>query len=208
MGMGTHSSRVFAGILLAVALLGPAAAESNRIHVYRQADGTRVFTDQQPARSTMTYLGQYGRATATASCRGWSAEGLEARGRYYDTLVAQYAGQFGLEPHLVKAVMRVESCFDRKAVSRAGARGLMQLMPATARELGVDNSFDAAQNIRGGAQYLQAMLRRFNQDLSLALAAYNAGPGNVERHRGIPPFPQTQSYVQRVLREYRRLGAS
>lgn len=208
MGFGSTTGRLAVGVFLLGTLLTPARGESNRIHVYRQADGSRVFTDQQPARSTMTYLGQYGRAPATASCQGWSAEGLEQRGRYYDVLVDQYAGQFGLEPALVKAVMRVESCFDRKAISRSGARGLMQLMPATARELGVVNSFDPAQNIRGGVQYLSDMLRRFNRDLSLALAAYNAGPGNVERHQGIPPFPQTQSYVQRVMREYQRLSAS
>jgi soluble lytic murein transglycosylase-like protein len=95
------------------------------------------------------------------------------------------------------ALVRVESCFDVKALSRAGAQGLTQLMPATARSLGVHDSFNAAANLDGGARYLARMLARFN-DETLALAAYNAGPGNVVKHGGVPPFPETQSYVKRI----------
>jgi soluble lytic murein transglycosylase-like protein len=103
----------------------------------------------------------------------------------------------------VKAVIRVESCFDVQAVSRVGARGLMQLMPATASELGVKNAFDAEQNIEGGVRYLRKMLERFDNDTEMAVAAYNAGPQAVARHRGVPPYEETQRYVKRVLAEYR-----
>ena len=105
------------------------------------------------------------------------------------------------------AVARIEPCFDPRARSVAGALGLMQLMPATARELGVANPFDPEASLDGGSRYLARMLARFDGDLALALAAYNAGPGNVARHGGVPPFPETLRYVERVSRLYREARA-
>jgi soluble lytic murein transglycosylase-like protein len=111
--------------------------------------------------------------------------------------VAAAAARHGLEPALVDAVAHHESRFRPDAVSPKSAIGVMQLMPATAAALGV-NPWDVGQNIDGGARYLRAMLDRFGGDVALALAAYNAGPGAVERHRGVPPFAETRTYVARI----------
>ncbi len=125
-----------------------------------------------------------------------------------DDLIAPVAKRHGLDPRLVAAVIMVESSGDPKAESRKGARGLMQLMPETAKTLGVRNSFDPEQNVDGGSRYLRSLLDQHEQDLSLALAAYNAGPTAVAKHGGIPPYPETQKYVKRVLELYGQGGSS
>lgn len=116
-------------------------------------------------------------------------------------LIERAAMESGLAPSLLRAVVQQESAFNPAAVSRAGAAGLMQLMPGTARRFGVHDRFDPAQNLRGGAAYLAWLLRHFNHDIDLALAAYNAGEGSVHRHGNqIPPFAETQAYVRSVRR--------
>ena len=120
----------------------------------------------------------------------------------YDGLILLTSLQHGVSPALVKAVIAAESLFDSDAVSRKGAQGLMQLMPDTALELGVADPFSADQNVRGGVRYLREMLDRYG-DMGRALAAYNAGPSAVDRYRGIPPYPETRAYVQRVMTYYR-----
>jgi len=116
------------------------------------------------------------------------------------------APHFGLDPHLVLAVIAAESAFDRTAVSPKGAQGLMQLMPGTATRFGVSNAFDAEQNLRGGMTYLAWLLEQFRGDLDLALAGYNAGERAVEQYRGIPPYQETQEYVRRIRAVYRGPG--
>lgn len=120
-------------------------------------------------------------------------------------LVRYYSQLNGLDEDLVYAVIRVESNFNRYAVSRAGACGLMQLMPGTAADMGVKNIFDPAQNIAGGTQYLAQLLKAFNGNLVLALAGYNAGPENVVRYGGVPPFAETQAYVTRVISQLKHI---
>ena len=119
-----------------------------------------------------------------------------------EMVIEKYARQYGVDQDLVWAVIRQESGFNPHAVSPKGAMGLMQLMPGTAAMLGVADAFDVEQNIAGGVKYLEQCLSQFNQDVSLALAAYNAGPGNVVKYQGCPPFAETRHYVASILKAY------
>ena len=115
---------------------------------------------------------------------------------------AEASAQYGIDAKLLKSIAYCESNFNPNCTSHAGAMGIMQMMPATAAYHGVTNPYDTRQSIFGGAKYLSSMLTRYNGDISLALAAYNAGPGNVDKHNGIPPFKETQNYVKKVLANY------
>jgi soluble lytic murein transglycosylase-like protein len=124
---------------------------------------------------------------------------LAARLAPFSEAVADAAGQYGIDPSVITAVIVAESGGKAHAVSPAGARGLMQIMPATGRELGLVNPFDPRENILAGTRYLSRMLKRFGGDITLALAAYNAGPGAVRKHGGIPPYRETMRFVSKVL---------
>ena len=119
-----------------------------------------------------------------------------------DALVQQNANVWQVDPALIKSVIANESSFDANATSPVGAQGLMQLMPETAAALGVKNPYDPAQNVAGGTRYLKSLLDRFNGDTRLAVAAYNAGPGAVEKYNDVPPYAETQNYVKNVLGSY------
>ena len=129
----------------------------------------------------------------------------------YSAEISSAAAAFGVEEAVVRAIIHAESSYNPGALSRVGAQGLMQLMPATARRFGVTNAFDPAQNIRGGVQYLGWLLKRFNGNLTLAAAGYNAGEGAVDKYKGVPPYSETQRYVQRVAvlaDRYRGVGTT
>ena len=121
----------------------------------------------------------------------------------YDHFISDAARQTGVDSRLLKAMIKAESDFNPRAVSRKGAMGLMQIMPENFKMLNLDNPFDPWQNIRAGARYFQKMYERFNGKLALSLAAYNAGPTAVDRYKRIPPYQETEEYVRRVLRYYR-----
>ncbi len=125
-------------------------------------------------------------------------ERMQSRLANYDDITREASRKYNIPEELIKAVITVESAGKPDAKSSAGAKGLMQLMDGTAKDLGVGNSYDPYQNIMGGAKYLRQMLDKFQGDVNVALAAYNAGPGNVEKYGGIPPFSETQSYVKKV----------
>jgi soluble lytic murein transglycosylase len=123
--------------------------------------------------------------------------------RYYDQIIKSKSKKYNIEPAMIKAVITAESNWDSKAVSKKGAIGLMQLMPPTARDMQVQNPFDPEQNIEGGTKYLKKLLDRFNGNIRLALAAYNAGPGKVEKSRGIPAITETNKFVKNVIEIYK-----
>ncbi len=120
----------------------------------------------------------------------------------YDTYIHQASKKYGIAFNLLKALIKVESNFDPRAVSRKGAKGLMQIMPENFKRLKIKDPFNPWQNIMGGAKYLKTLLKRFDGKLPLALAAYNAGPGKVEKYRNIPPYLETEEYVNRVIKYY------
>lgn len=142
------------------------------------------------------------------SCDSYSRSELLSKADKYQPLITKAAQDYKVSPHLITAVITVESCFRPKARSSSGAAGLMQLMPATARRFGVTNRYSSKHNIKAGTKYLKFLLNRFNGNVQLAAAAYNAGEGAVDKYNGIPPYKQTQAYVRKVLNAYRKLAAS
>ncbi len=123
----------------------------------------------------------------------------------YEGYIDEASKKFGVDKNIIKSVILAESAGKSNAVSKANAKGLMQLMDGTAKDMGVNNSWDPKENIFGGTKYLANMLRKYKGDINLALAAYNAGPGNVDKHKGIPPFKETKTYITRVLGYYNHL---
>ena len=184
--------RVFT-LALAAALLTPLSADA-QIYAWRDVNGTLVLSDHKLNDGALTY--------AVPDAPGIRAATPLAESAYreqFEPLVREHAARHALRPELVRAVIQVESGFNPLARSPRGAMGLMQLMPATAREMGVRDPYDPAENIRGGTAYLRALIDRYNGNEELALAAYNAGADAVDRHgKAVPPYQETRDYVKKV----------
>ena len=197
-----NSDRSLAGWLavagLTLGLLGPAAAAD--VYYYKDADGVFHFTNTKQPGAVLFIEDEPIAAAEPAEKREPAIREALLDSQEYDKIIEDCAKENDVEPALVKAVIRAESNFNRMAQSRRGARGLMQLMPTTARHHGVKNAWDARQNIEGGVKHLRALLKRHNNNIPRVIAAYNAGSYPVERYRGVPPFAETRSYVARVLR--------
>ena len=171
-----------------------AAAARGDVHLVRQADGSAlIFNDA---------IGSGWRVNGAAPSDSYLVE-RRAAPSAYDQLIEAEARAEGVDAALVKSVALVESNFNPRAVSKKGAKGLMQLMPATARRFGVRDRFDVEECIRGGVRYLANLLGLFKGDVALALAGYNAGESAVAKHAGVPPYPETQEYIRRVLVAHR-----
>lgn len=195
-----------AGLTLLVATAALTTPTQIRADIYTYIDPSGVvhFTNiRRPGRKWKRVMKTGPGKAAVVHAR--RAKGLPRdRYRRYDPHIRQAAALYHIPEALVRAVLRVESDFDPKAVSRVGARGLMQLMPDTAHAMGVSDPFDPRQSIFGGTRYLRVVANRFDGDLVLTVAAYHAGPAAVAKYRTIPPYRTTQRYVRMVLREYYR----
>lgn len=192
----------------AIVLAGDAQAESGKIYVIREKNGVVRFTTKAPADGVKANV-------FTAKSSSFSTFSYSTRGSFsgkifperYNAVINHAAKEHSVDPGLIKAVIHVESAFNPSARSPKGAQGLMQLMPGTARDLGV-NAWHPTSNILGGTRYLARLLKKFDGNVQHALAAYNAGEENVTKYNGIPPFAETQHYVKRVLQLKRRYSAT
>ncbi|MDH5541381.1 MAG: lytic transglycosylase domain-containing protein [Nitrospinota bacterium] len=197
-----ETNRFCSAVLLVFFISTPLEAYAD---VYRYVDenGTVQFTDKRISSGSTPYIRE--KPEQKKVKRGVSIKrkkgGRESYADYRDEIY-KLSVEEGMEPRFIKSVIKAESAFDRYAISSAGAVGLMQLMPATAKNYGVLNPFIAEDNIRGGTRYLKYLLEKYNGNKELALAAYNAGENAVEKYSGIPPYPETIGFIRRVMDNY------
>ena len=206
-----------AGILLGLMALCSVPARG-QIVSYLDNSGKRVFINKDPAPTLRPANVSLARGFASAGVASRTTQSsseaspilsaaAQANREKIEEMIREVSARYRVDPALVRAVIQTESNWNSSAVSRKGALGLMQLVPGTAQQMGVNNAFDPKQNLDGGVRYLQILLARYNGDLDRALAAYNAGPGAVDRAGGIPRYRETREYVQKVTDSYYRPGS-
>jgi soluble lytic murein transglycosylase-like protein len=206
-----------AGILLGLMALCSVPAHG-QIVSYTDNNGKRVFVNENPAPAVRPVKVSLARGFARVGYASQTTQtspdaspilsaAAQANREKIEEMIREVSARYRVDPALVRAVIQTESNWNSSAVSRKGALGLMQLVPGTAQQLGVSNAFDPKQNLDGGVRYLHTLLERYNGDLDRALAAYNAGPGAVDRAGGIPRFRETRDYVQKVTDSYYRPGS-
>ncbi|MBN1945604.1 MAG: lytic transglycosylase domain-containing protein [Bradymonadales bacterium] len=204
--MTNGAIRIWLVLLLSVVgcLVAVPRAALGDIYHYVDRDGTHVFTTYRMSGMELVEVirSQPSRSNRSSGRSSSSSSRIQVREDAFDPLIREAAETFNIPFEFIKAVVKAESAFNPRAVSRAGAQGLMQLMPRTGEEMGVTDPFDPRQNIFGGTRYLRILADRYNGDINLVLSAYNAGPGSVDRYDGIP-YPDTRRYIQTVYRYYR-----
>jgi soluble lytic murein transglycosylase-like protein len=188
--MSARLRRIVLGTVVFLAS-APAIAQA-QIYTWRDSSGNYVLSDKPKDPSARTF------AVSTAGTIRTTRSAPATRSNRFDMLIEEHSTTHGVDKNLVKAVIQAESAYNPSATSVKGAMGLMQLMPATAQAYGVRNPYDPAENIRAGVAYLKSLLTKYSQNVELALAAYNAGPGAVAKYGTVPPYRETKDYVKKI----------
>jgi soluble lytic murein transglycosylase-like protein len=202
---GRHQMRA---VFIAALLLSYVTFANAEIYKYVDENGLIHYTSDRPGDRYQVKVLDFPCYAADPTCRNVSWEEIPLNLLDYRDEILAASNLHAVDESLIRAVIHAESAYRKDAVSPKGAQGLMQLMPATQVELAVTDPFDPADNIEGGAVYLAMLLDEFNEDIELAAAAYNAGPGAVRKHDGVPPYAETREYVRRIRILYRRYSQS
>ena len=191
-------------LLFSLILLSVPNLASANIYVYKTPNGSSLITDAIHTEPGYQLIRRYGAKPFRSAPMAKSPHFSQKVDSKFDSLITNIAMDYGLDPAFVKAIVHVESSFNPNAVSKAGAKGLMQLMPATAKIYNLhDNLFDPSKNLVAGVKHMKELMARYSNNMTLSLAAYNAGETAVKKYRGVPPYKETQNYVKKVIRLYK-----
>jgi len=193
----------FVGVLLLVGM-GSASVLHAEIYKYTDEDGMVHYTNIKPANQRNVKTFSFPCYVSDPTCQQLDWERIPLNRQAFSDVIRASAEVFTIDESLIRAIIHAESAYQPEALSPQGAQGLMQLMPATQKELQIEDVFDPVSNIEGGTRYLAGLMKEFDQNIELAAAAYNAGPGAVRKYGGIPPYKETREYVRRVKILYRR----
>jgi soluble lytic murein transglycosylase-like protein len=206
MKRGWYRSLKIVGVLL-LAGMGPVSMLHAEIYKYTDEDGMVNYTNIKPANQRNVKTFSFPCYVSDPKCQQLDWERIPLNRLAFSDVIQASAEVFTIDESLIRAIIHAESAYQPEALSPQGAQGLMQLMPATQKELQIENVFDPVSNIEGGTRYLAGLMKEFDQNIELAAAAYNAGPGAVRKYGGIPPYKETREYVRRVKILYRRYSS-